>query len=90
MGAGPWTVFGVTRTEFQMRSNFLKEFNVTTFESFEKSLGDIFRDLTQKSGLTLREPSGGKRLKMAYNSFGLKYKHQSIASGKYTVWKGEE
>lgn len=49
----------VTRTEFQMRRDFLKEFNVTTFESFEKSLGDIFRYLTQ-DWFTLREPSGDK------------------------------
>ena len=49
----------VTRVEIQMRRGFLKEFNVTTFENFEKSLGDIFRYITQ-DWFTLREPSGDK------------------------------
>lgn len=49
----------VARVEFQMRREFLKDFNVTTFESFEESLGDIFR-YTTVDWFTVREPSGGK------------------------------
>ena len=49
----------VTRVEIQMRREFLKDFNVTTFESFEESLGDIFRYITQ-DWFTLRKPSGDK------------------------------
>lgn len=50
---------GVTRVEIQLKREFLKDFNVTTFESFEEALGDIFRYVTQ-DWLTLREPSGDK------------------------------
>ena len=50
---------GVTRVEIQLKREFLKDFNVTTFASFEEALGDIFRYVTQ-DWLTLREPSGDK------------------------------
>jgi hypothetical protein len=49
----------VTRVEIQLKREFLKDFNITTFESFEEALGDIFRYVTQ-DWLTLREPSGDK------------------------------
>ena len=49
----------VTRVEIQMRRDFLKEFEVGTFESFEKSLGDIFRYVTE-DWFSLREPSTDK------------------------------
>jgi len=50
---------GVARVEIQLRRDFLKDFNVTTFASFEEALGDIFRYVTQ-DWFTLREPSGDK------------------------------
>lgn len=49
----------VTRVEMQLRREFLKEFNITTFESFEDGLGDIFRYLTHE-WFTLRAPSEDK------------------------------
>jgi hypothetical protein len=49
----------VTRAEIQIRREFLKDFNVTTFESFQEALGDIFRYITQ-DWFTLRELSGDK------------------------------
>jgi len=50
---------GVSRVEIQIRREFLKDFNVTNFKSFEEALGDIFRYVTQ-DWFTLREPSGDK------------------------------
>ena len=47
---------GVTRVETQMRRDFLKDFNVTTFQEFDESLADIFRYITH-DWFTLRKPS---------------------------------
>lgn len=50
---------GVTRVEIQIRRDFLKDFNVTTFASFEEALGDIYRYVTQ-DWFTIRETSDDK------------------------------
>lgn len=50
----------ITRVEMQLRRDFLKDFNVTTFASFEESLGDIFRYLTQ-DWFTVRSQKGKNR-----------------------------
>ncbi|MCL5023410.1 MAG: hypothetical protein M1497_08620 [Nitrospirae bacterium] len=53
---GGWDVESeIARTEFQLGRGFLQEFGITTFESFEQALGDIFRYLTQE-WFTVREP----------------------------------
>ncbi|MFZ3138681.1 MAG: hypothetical protein WA126_14970 [Thermodesulfovibrionales bacterium] len=49
----------VTRVEIQIRREFLKDFNVTTFESFKEALGNILRYITQ-DWFTLRKSSGDK------------------------------
>jgi hypothetical protein len=50
---------GVARVEIQLRRDFLKDYNVTTFASFEEALADIFRYVTH-DWCSLREPSGDK------------------------------
>lgn len=49
----------VARVEIQIRREFLKNFNVTTFEGLQEALGDIFRYVTQ-DWFTLRKPSVDK------------------------------
>jgi hypothetical protein len=75
---------GVARVEIQIRRDFLKDYNVSTFASFEEALADIFRYVTQ-DWLTLREPSGDKNrsrwpitpfwseVQSSINSFGKTY-----------------
>jgi hypothetical protein len=86
----------VTRVEIQLRREFLKDFNVTTFESFQEALGDIFRYITQ-DWFTLREPSGDKNrsrwpitpfwseVQTAIDSFGKIY---GLARGRIKEVKG--
>lgn len=49
----------IARVEAQLRRAFLKEFKVTSFQSFQDSIGDIFRYITQ-DWFTLREPTEDK------------------------------
>lgn len=49
----------IARVEMQLRRNFLKEYGVTTFQSFQDALGDIYRYVTQE-WFTLRKPSSDK------------------------------
>lgn len=58
----------ITRIEFQLRRGFLKDFNVTTFQSFEESLGDIYRYLTQ-DWFTVRIQQGNNRSRWPISPF---------------------
>lgn len=59
----------ITRVEMQLQREFLKDFNVTTFESFQDALGDIFRYITQ-DWFSLRLPSDDKnRARWPINPF---------------------
>jgi hypothetical protein len=86
----------VTRVEIQLRREFLKDFNVTSFDSLQEALGDIFRYITQ-DWFTLREPSRDKNrsrwpvtpfwseVQTAIGSFGKIY---GLARGRIKETKG--